>query len=395
MVELEEEWTRGLTLQGVWYALQEPYAGLRTLAHLTAAIEERGVRGGPLLSLLADGARRHAGDAGARTLYAALYAEARRPYARLLRQWVREGRIRDPYDEFFLSDPTAFASEPPRLTAALVPSCLTAVAREVQLAGWYVDILRRSGDGGGDAYPVGPAHPDDVPPDETLHEWVRQAYDTASHHLLAHLLRRERLMSRLRYLFEPLCPPSPSLPRCLKHYFLMEQADHVVQLLDVIGPEVAKPVNDILTLPTSSVSLHHRAQVAVSRLQPMWEVILRASSAGRDTSTAQWGLEDVQAATESGVAPWVLAGAKTEVGNTNLSFFNSIRGALAKPVRIRAKEHLLRDDLRCLLAPMQFWQQLGETMKGQTAHITKSADPSVPSSTNPLFDLGQSLTPPR
>lgn len=62
------------------------------------------VKGGEVISILYDRQQNQSGDPTAYKLYTKLLEAAGRPYARVVKGWVRRGVLRDGYEEFFVKE---------------------------------------------------------------------------------------------------------------------------------------------------------------------------------------------------------------------------------------------------------------------------------------------------
>ncbi|ESO07657.1 hypothetical protein HELRODRAFT_170184 [Helobdella robusta] len=158
------------------------------------------------------------------------------PYFEMLENWIYKGIINDPYSERYT------------IRRESVPAFLEQLSSKILNTGKYLNVVRQS-----DL---------DVkcPTAESLMytlekrlyiDKIEQAFQYASSLLLDLLMNKMDLMARLR---------------SIKHYFMLDQGDFVVQFMDLTEHELKKPADEIL----------------LSRLETLLELSLRTSTANVD-----------------------------------------------------------------------------------------------------------------
>ena len=60
------------------------------------------VKGGKVLSVIYKRMQHHSGDPTAREVYGTLLKKAGKSYVEKVKDWVEEGRLEDPYEEFLV-----------------------------------------------------------------------------------------------------------------------------------------------------------------------------------------------------------------------------------------------------------------------------------------------------
>ena len=127
----QQQRTKGLALQQLWYFLQPTARALATLHELVLAIQAGGAtdgaagadktaagggageacRGGALLRLLHERRAAIAGDDESVALYDYLLRASATPFFEMLRGWVYRGECDDPYGEFLVREAPSVAKE--------------------------------------------------------------------------------------------------------------------------------------------------------------------------------------------------------------------------------------------------------------------------------------------
>ncbi|CAN7993727.1 unnamed protein product [Ixodes pacificus] len=177
----------------------------------------------------------------------------------MLERWVYRGHIRDPNNEFMVCDKSQVKKEDMSvdhsdnywnsryaLRPDTVPDFLRPIQDKILITGKYHNVILQCGE-----------KPKSSPEDRLCYsvdereygEKIERSYQLASRTLLDLLMQKVDLMGRLR---------------SVKHFFLMDQGDFVVQFMDMSEEELSKELDDIvptrlevllqLALSTSSVA---------------------------------------------------------------------------------------------------------------------------------------------
>lgn len=195
-------------------------------------------KGGTILRILAGRLNMYSGDPTARDLLKTLLTDASKPYLKMLTLWIHKGVIDDPYEEFLVREFKSIPRErldldytdeywEKRYTIRKddLPLQLSSseVYEKVLLAGKYLNVVRECG---------GTDVSKDV--DETFESIedsrivlsLSSAYTHANQSLLSLLIKTHNLPTRLT---------------SLKHYFLLDRADFLINFMDIAEKELSKP----------------------------------------------------------------------------------------------------------------------------------------------------------
>jgi gamma-tubulin complex component 2 len=260
--QLETQLNTGqLTLQKMWFYLQPTMRTFELLAHICKAIDKGECKGGAVLSILHEKTTSMIGDAKGEELSLYLTQAACVPYFEMLQKWIYKGVINDPYGEFLVEENEEM--EKNKLSEDYsdnywkkhytychdqCPKFLEGVAEKTLRTGKYLNVIRNCGR-------------DVICPFATelnyslhsrqLTEHIEKAYDYASKLLLDLLMTEKALLARLK---------------SLKHYFLLDRGDFIVQFMDMAEDEMRKHIDEIVP----------------SRLENLMELALRTSTAKLD-----------------------------------------------------------------------------------------------------------------
>lgn len=234
----------GVTLKRCVVWTREATMGLRLMSLIGE--ESKSKRGGQLISLIHGFSSSH-GDPMVGAFAERLLIHVTRPFYDMLRQWIYDGELSDPYHEFFVSeqDPNAVAAEAQdgksrggassvwedkyKLNEDMVPSIITQdFAQKVFLIGKSLNFIRY---GCGDSQWV-----EDYSKDAskelrygdtaTLETWIDEAYKTTMARLI-------HLMAEKFHLFEHL--------KALKNYILLGQGDFIALLMESLSSNLDRP----------------------------------------------------------------------------------------------------------------------------------------------------------
>lgn len=240
---LQSSETAAVTLGKCVVWLREATLGLRLLCWITE--ESKSWKGGQVISLLHDLSSAY-GDPMIKTNAERLLSPVTRPFYDMLRHWIYDGELLDPFQEFFVKeqDPNAVkASEEVRGRGAatnvwedkykldhdMIPSIMTEeFAQKVFLIGKSLNFIRY---GCGDSVWV-EKYSKDASKElrygdtETLETWIDEAYKITMARLI-------HLMSEKFHLYQHL--------KALKDYVLLGQGDFIALLMESLSSNLDRP----------------------------------------------------------------------------------------------------------------------------------------------------------
>ena len=233
----------GVTLKRCVVWTREATMGLRLMSLISE--ESKSKRGGQLISLIHGFSSSH-GDPMVGAFAERLLTHVTRPFYDMLRQWIYDGELSDPYHEFFVSehDPNTVNSSPDgrsrggassvwedkyKLNEDMVPSIITQdFAQKVFLIGKSLNFIRY---GCGDSqwvekYSKAASKELRYGDTATLETWIDEAYKTTMARLI-------HLMAEKFHLFEHL--------KALKNYILLGQGDFIALLMESLSSNLDRP----------------------------------------------------------------------------------------------------------------------------------------------------------
>lgn len=233
----------GVTLKRCVVWTREATMGLRLLSLI--AEESKSRRGGQLISLIHGFSSSH-GDPLVGAFAERLLTHVTRPFYDMLRQWIYDGELSDPYHEFFVSEQDPNAIKPAedgrargsassvwedkyKLDEDMIPSIITEdFAQKVFLIGKSLNFIRH---GCGDSlwveeYSKAASKELRYGDTETLETWIDEAYKTTMARLI-------HLMADKFHLFEHL--------KALKNYILLGQGDFIALLMESLSANLDRP----------------------------------------------------------------------------------------------------------------------------------------------------------
>ncbi|KAJ3115120.1 Gamma-tubulin complex component 3 [Physocladia obscura] len=230
---------KGLSLKRLLVWVHEPLLKLRLISVLVDSSED--LRGGALLSMI-HGYTNH-GDPFVQSFVEKMLKEISLPFYQMLKRWLYEGELNDPFQEFFVVyDRNVDADNMWRkqyvLRPEMIPSFLNrSVAKKSYLIGKSLNFIRyccgeetyvieRSQEL--ESYPAGYLEYGDS---SMFEKSIGIAYQNISAHILELLFTKYKLISHLQ---------------ALKKYLLLGQGDLVQNLMDKLGMDLSKPANSIL-----------------------------------------------------------------------------------------------------------------------------------------------------
>lgn len=246
-----------LTVQKLWYYVQPCLRTLEVTSRVASLVERGECRGGKTLSVLHGAASGYVGDERAQELCLHLAEAASRPYFEMLGGWVYRGVVSDTYGEFMICEEAEVGRG--RLTEEYndaywetrytvvqenIPSFLEHVAGKVRDTGKYLNVLHECGNRGDGGVRSGGEEEEEegVGRGSAMKELrysvkegqyverIEEAYTHASRTLLAVMMKERDLLGHLR---------------SIKHYYLVDQGDFFVHLMDMAEGELRKTASDI------------------------------------------------------------------------------------------------------------------------------------------------------
>lgn len=233
----------GVTLKRCVIWTREATMGLRLMSLIGE--ESKSKQGGQLISLIHGFSSSH-GDPMVGAFAERLLVHVTRPFYDMLRHWIYDGELSDPYHEFFVSeqDPNAITEaqsgkgrgsassvweDKYKLNEQMVPSIITQdFAQKVFLIGKSLNFIRY---GCGDSQWV-EAYSKDASKElrygdtATLETWIDEAYKTTMARLI-------HLMAEKFHMFEHL--------KALKNYILLGQGDFIALLMESLATDLDRP----------------------------------------------------------------------------------------------------------------------------------------------------------
>ncbi|KAH8692658.1 putative spindle pole body component [Talaromyces proteolyticus] len=204
--------------------------------------QSKGKKGGQLISLVHGFSSSH-GDPFVGNFAEKLLSHVTRPFYDMLRQWIYDGELSDPYKEFFVTEPEFRPSTDPRRIASsvwedkyrldedMIPSIITQdFAKKVFLIGKSLNFIRYGcGDSAWvEAYSKEASKELRYGDTATLEISIDEAYKTTMARLI-------HLMDTKFKLFEHL--------RALKKYLLLGQGDFIALLMESLASNLDRPAN--------------------------------------------------------------------------------------------------------------------------------------------------------
>lgn len=274
VAQLESHFRKGnLTMQTVWYYLQSWIANMGVMKHCSSCISMNRVSGGAVLSILHNKTVSFKAHSKLLDFCYTVTRDSCVPYFQILDRWMTEGRIDDPYREFFIEDVStsdavadnndddSFWNSRYRLNVSKMPVFLSAYQDKILKTGKYLSVIREYGK------ELESLLPEDCltysVEEKDYSSRIESAYQSASRQLLGLLLNDADLLGHLQ---------------SVKHYFLMDEGDFMVQFMDMAEDELQKCVEDTnptrlnslleLAIKTSTLrSDAHHEKVSISLMQ--------------------------------------------------------------------------------------------------------------------------------
>ncbi|KAF1825597.1 spc98 like protein [Dissoconium aciculare CBS 342.82] len=226
----------GVTLKRCVVWTREATLGLRLMSAIVVSAE--GKKGGELISLIHNFASSH-GDPFVHTFAERLLTQITRPFYNMLRAWVYDGELEDPYLEFFVSEnpdhedsgATSVWEHKYLLQENMIPSIMTAdFANKVFLIGKSLNFIRY---GCADSvwvenYSKSTSRELKYGDNATLSLSIDEAYKTVMERLISLMETKFALFSHLQ---------------ALKKYLLLGQGDFIALLMESLSSNLDRPAN--------------------------------------------------------------------------------------------------------------------------------------------------------
>ncbi|KAI1380706.1 spindle pole body component alp6 [Hypoxylon crocopeplum] len=228
----------GVTLKRCVVWTREATMGLRLMSLI--AEESKSKQGGQLISLIHSFSSSH-GDPIVGAFAERLLMPVTRPFYGILRQWIYDGELSDPYLEFFVQEQSVDAMPKGKsgstnvwedkymLSTDMIPSIITTeFAEKVFLIGKSLNFIRHScGDAQWvESYSKESSKELRYGDTATLEAWIDEAYKTTMRRLLY-------LMTDKFHLFDHL--------QALKSYILLGQGDFIALLMESLAAALDRP----------------------------------------------------------------------------------------------------------------------------------------------------------
>ncbi|KAL4233344.1 Gamma-tubulin complex component 2 [Mactra antiquata] len=255
IAQLETQLRGGsLSLQKLWFYIQPSMKTMDIMATVANSLNRGECIGGAVLSLLHEKTSSLIGDEKGQELCLYLTQSACVPYFEILEKWIYKGIISDPYAEFLVEENQTIDREKlhevfnHEYPLERIPVFLEIVAEKILNTGKYLNVVRQCGR---DVKCPNAAEVVYTLKEKKYFEQIEKAYNYASKLLLDLLIDEKELLARIR---------------SMKHYFLLDKGDFIVQFMDMTEEEMKQDVENIM--PT--------------RLESLLELALRTSTANVD-----------------------------------------------------------------------------------------------------------------
>ncbi|KAK5698878.1 Microtubule-nucleating Tub4p (gamma-tubulin) complex component [Elasticomyces elasticus] len=226
----------GVTLKRCVIWTREATLGLRLMSMVVESAKSK--KGGELISLIHNLATSH-GDAFVYTFAERLLTNITRPFYNMLRAWVYDGELEDPYREFFVSENTDYEDSGATsvweskylLRDEMIPSIITCdFAHRVYLIGKSLNFIRHACHDSAwvEAYSKEASRELVYGDTANLGQSIDEAYKT--------------VMARLVWLMEAKFALAEHLA-ALKKYLLLGQGDFVALLMESLASNLDRPAN--------------------------------------------------------------------------------------------------------------------------------------------------------
>lgn len=230
-----------LTLQKLWYYIQGSLDTMNILTGLVRDIQSKNANGGALLNLIYERSLKFAGNKVSKELYNFILQKGSVPYFEMLKQWIYQGTITDPYHEFFVRENRIIGDRENKgylneyywenkfsFFKQNIFFYLESLQDKIYITGKNINAIRECG------IDIKNPHIQDLTFDldeRKLKETIDTAYKFSSSKLIHVLMKENKLLDMMK---------------TVKRFFLLEQGDFVLYFLDLIDDELKKSMSDIL-----------------------------------------------------------------------------------------------------------------------------------------------------
>ncbi|KAM5448512.1 Microtubule-nucleating Tub4p (gamma-tubulin) complex component [Microsporum audouinii] len=230
----------GVTLKRCVIWTKDATLALRLMSLMVEEAQNK--RGGQLISMIHEFSTSH-GDPFVGAYAERLLTQVTRPFYNMLRQWIYDGELSDPYNEFFVVEPETRPDIDPRRAATsvwdekykldndMVPTIMTHdFAKKVFLIGKSLNFIRY---GCGDsawvvAYSRESSKALQYGDTATLETYIDEAYKTTMARLIFLMDSKFKLFDHLK---------------ALKKYLLLGQGDFIALLMESLASNLDRPAN--------------------------------------------------------------------------------------------------------------------------------------------------------
>ncbi|KAF2095605.1 hypothetical protein NA57DRAFT_44742 [Rhizodiscina lignyota] len=235
----------GVTLKRCVVWTREPTMGLRLLSLIVE--ESKGRKGGEIISLIHSFSLSH-GDPFVASFAERLLTHVTRPFYDMLRQWIYDGELSDPYLEFLVLEQqddhnkgdtddgrrgaaTSVWQDKYQLHERMIPTIITEeFAKKVFLIGKTLNFIRHScGDAAWvESYSKSASRELRYGDTATLERSIDEAYKTTMARLIHLMVNKFKLLEHLR---------------ALKKYILLGAGDFIAVLMESLSSNLDRPAN--------------------------------------------------------------------------------------------------------------------------------------------------------
>jgi gamma-tubulin complex component 3 len=225
----------GVTLKRCVVWTREATLGLRLMS--TIVESARGKKGGELITLIHSFSSQH-GDPFVSTFAERLLVQVTRPFYHMLRAWIYDGELEDPYREFFVYESededggaTSVWESKYRMQEPMIPTIMTPdFANRVYLIGKSLNFIRYAcGDSAWvESYSKSASRELRYGDTANLSTTIDEAYKTVMARLMSLLETKFALSSHLK---------------AMKKYLLLGQGDFIALLMESLSQNLDRPAN--------------------------------------------------------------------------------------------------------------------------------------------------------
>ena len=251
-----------LSLHSMWYYCQPSVGMLQAVSDILTKVINQKLHGAEVLNVVYDSLQNNKGDQSKYNVLLSLMKAVCKPYFEMLKGWLYEGKVEDPYNEFLIIKENDIQKE--SLTENImssywqqcyrlrecVPNFLEGYTDKILRTGKYLNVVKECQNS--DSFGI--MQPTDIiydPNNRNLLATVEKAFSVASQSLLSFLHEKVDMIGRLR---------------SIKRYFLLDQGDFLMHFMDCAGDELEKDASE----------------VSVRRLQSLFELAVKMSSSATD-----------------------------------------------------------------------------------------------------------------